>query len=57
MWINQSSKKTLEITFRAGALYDKFEGFVGDLIKIGKKKKQNEYSGAMNKRWRRKEIN
>jgi hypothetical protein len=33
----RSSKKTLEITRQAGALYDK-EGFVGDLIKIGKKK-------------------
>jgi DNA recombination protein RmuC len=44
MWTNQSSKKTLEIARQAGALYDKFEGFVGDLIKIGKnrrKAKQN----------------
>jgi DNA recombination protein RmuC len=49
MWTNQSSKKTLKLLAEAGALYDKFEGFVGDLIKIGKKTKQTEYSGAMNK--------
>jgi DNA recombination protein RmuC len=32
-------------------LYDKFEGFVADLIKIGKKidETKTEYSGAMNK--------
>jgi DNA recombination protein RmuC len=31
--------------------YDKFEGFVADLIKIGKKidETKTEYSGAMNK--------
>jgi DNA recombination protein RmuC len=39
-------------------LYDKFEGFVGDLIKIGKnRRKQTEYSGAMNKLVEGKEIN
>jgi DNA recombination protein RmuC len=38
MWANQNSrKKCLEIARQAGALYDKFEGFVTDLIKIGKK--------------------
>jgi DNA recombination protein RmuC len=32
-------------------LYDKFEGFVGDLIKIGKKmdEAKTEYGAAMNK--------
>ncbi|MFB0911152.1 MAG: DNA recombination protein RmuC, partial [Flavobacterium sp.] len=40
-----------EIARQAGALYDKFEGFVTDLIKIGKKidETKTEYSGAMNK--------
>jgi DNA recombination protein RmuC len=34
----KSSRKTpSEIARQAGALYDKFEGFVTDLIKIGKK--------------------
>jgi DNA recombination protein RmuC len=32
-----NNKKTFEIARQAGALYDKFEGFVSDLIKIGKK--------------------
>jgi DNA recombination protein RmuC len=38
VWANQNNRKTLsEIARQAGALYDKFEGFVTDLIKIGKK--------------------
>jgi DNA recombination protein RmuC len=38
MWANQNNKKThLKLLRQAGALYDKFEGFVSDLIKIGKK--------------------
>jgi DNA recombination protein RmuC len=51
MWTNQKQQENaLEIARQAGALYDKFEGFVGDLIKIGKnRRKQTEYSGAMNK--------
>jgi DNA recombination protein RmuC len=52
MWTNQKQQENaLEIARQAGALYDKFEGFVGDLIKIGKKidESKTEYSGAMNK--------
>jgi DNA recombination protein RmuC len=38
MWANQKQQENaLDIAKQAGALYDKFEGFVGDLIKIGKK--------------------
>ena len=38
MWTNQKQQENaLEIARQAGALYDKFEGFVADLIKIGKK--------------------
>lgn len=52
MWTNQKQQENaLEIARQAGALYDKFEGFVADLIKIGKKIDETkiEYSGAMNK--------
>ena len=52
MWTNQKQQENaLEIALQAGALYDKFEGFVGDLIKIGKKidESKTEYSSAMNK--------
>ena len=52
MWTNQNNKKTLyEIARQAGALYDKFDGFVTDLVKIGKKmdEAKTEYEGAMNK--------
>ena len=52
MWANQKQQENaLEIARQAGALYDKFEGFVSDLIKIGKKIDESkvEYSGAMNK--------
>jgi DNA recombination protein RmuC len=52
MWTNQKQQENAyEIARQAGALYDKFEGFVGDLIKIGKKidESKTEYSGAMNK--------
>ena len=52
MWANQKQQENaLEIARQAGALYDKFEGFVADLIKIGKKIDESkvEYSGAMNK--------
>ncbi|HOD11197.1 MAG TPA: DNA recombination protein RmuC, partial [Flavobacterium sp.] len=38
MWTNQKQQENaLEIARQAGALYDKFEGFVTDLVKIGKK--------------------
>ncbi|MEC5164777.1 DNA recombination protein RmuC [Flavobacterium sp. PL11] len=52
MWTNQKQQENaLEIARQAGALYDKFEGFVADLIKIGKKIDESkiEYSGAMSK--------
>lgn len=52
MWSNQKQQENaFEIARQAGALYDKFEGFVADLIKIGKKIDESkiEYSGAMNK--------
>jgi DNA recombination protein RmuC len=52
MWTNQKQQdNALEIARQAGALYDKFEGFLADLIKIGKKIDESkiEYSGAMNK--------
>jgi len=52
MWTNQKQQENaIEIARQAGALYDKFEGFVGDLIKIGKKIDESkvEYGAAMNK--------
>lgn len=52
MWTNQKQQENaVEIARQAGALYDKFEGFVGDLIKIGKKIDESkiEYGAAMNK--------
>ena len=52
MWNNEKQQRNaLEIARQAGALYDKFEGFVGDLMKVGKKmdEAKGEYRGAMNK--------
>ncbi len=52
MWTNQKQQENaFEIARQAGALYDKFEGFVADLIKVGKKidESKGEYQGAMNK--------
>ena len=52
MWTNQKQQENaFEIARQAGALYDKFEGFVADLIKIGKKIDESkvEYGAAMNK--------
>ena len=52
MWTNQKQQdNAVEIARQAGALYDKFEGFVADLLKIGKKMDEAkvEYSNAMNK--------
>lgn len=52
MWTNQKQQENAyEIARQAGALYDKFEGFVNDLVKIGKKmdEAKSEYQGAMNK--------
>ncbi|MDR7372098.1 DNA recombination protein RmuC [Flavobacterium aquidurense] len=52
MWSNQKQQENaFEIARQAGALYDKFEGFVSDLVRIGNKIKdtKNEYDSAMNK--------
>ena len=52
MWANQKQQENaFEIARQAGALYDKFEGFVSDLVKIGKKMDEAkvEYGNAMNK--------
>ena len=52
MWTNQKQQENaIEIARQAGALYDKFEGFVTDLIKVGKKMEEakTEYGAAMNK--------
>jgi DNA recombination protein RmuC len=52
MWNNEKQQRNaIEIARQAGALYDKFEGFIGDLTKVGKKMDdaKDEYKGAMNK--------
>lgn len=52
MWNNEKQQKNaIEIARQAGALYDKFEGFVSDLTRVGKKmdEAKTEYKGAMNK--------
>jgi len=52
MWANQKQQENAyEIARQAGALYDKFEGFISDLVKIGKKmdEAKSEYGNAMNK--------
>jgi len=52
MWNNEKHQRNaIEIARQAGALYDKFEGFVTDLTKVGKKmdEAKSEYKGAMNK--------
>ena len=52
MWNNEKHQRNaIEIARQAGALYDKFEGFVSDLTKVGKKmdEAKTEYKGAMNK--------
>ena len=52
MWANQKQQENaFEIARQAGALYDKFEGFVADLIRVGKKIEESkvEYQGAMSK--------
>ncbi|MGQ2982461.1 DNA recombination protein RmuC [Flavobacterium sp.] len=52
MWTNQKQQENAyEIARQAGALYDKFEGFVGDLTKVGNKMRdaQSEYQNAMGK--------
>lgn len=52
MWSNEKQQRNaIEIARQAGALYDKFEGLVQDLTKVGKKMDdaKTEYKGAMNK--------
>ena len=52
MWTNQKQQENaFEIARQAGALYDKFEGFVTDLVRIGNKinDTKTEYESAMNK--------
>ena len=52
MWNNDKQQKNaLEIAVQAGGLYDKFEGLMQDLVKVGKKIKEtdSEYKSAMNK--------
>ncbi|MCL5247391.1 DNA recombination protein RmuC [Cellulophaga sp. 20_2_10] len=52
MWNNEKQQRNaIQIAKQAGALYDKFEGFVGDLTRVGKKmdEAKTEYKGAMNK--------
>ena len=47
----KQSKNVLEIARLSGEMYDKFEGFVQDLLKVGKQLKdsQDSYAAAMNK--------
>ncbi|HUH47165.1 MAG TPA: DNA recombination protein RmuC [Arenibacter sp.] len=52
MWNNEKQQRNaMEIARQAGALYDKFEGFITDLTKVGKKmdEAKSEYKGAMDK--------
>lgn len=52
MWTNQKQQENAyEIAKQAGALYDKFEGFVNDLLRVGKKMDEAkiEYGNAMGK--------
>lgn len=52
MWNNDKQQRNaLEIAKQAGGLYDKFDGLMQDLIKVGKKihETDGEYKNAMNK--------
>ncbi len=52
MWSNDKQQRNaLEIAVQAGGLYDKFEGLMQDLVKVGKKIQETdgEYKSAMNK--------
>jgi DNA recombination protein RmuC len=52
MWTNQKQQENAyEIARQAGAMYDKFEGFVNDLVKVGNRIKdtKTEYDNAMSK--------
>ncbi len=52
MWNNEKQQRNaIEIARQAGALYDKFEGLITDLTKVGKKmdEAKSGYKDAMNK--------
>ena len=52
MWNNEKQQRNaIEIARQAGALYDKFDGLLKDLVSIGKKidATKSDYSAAMNK--------
>ncbi len=52
MWSNEKQQRNaMEIARQAGALYDKFVGFMNDLTQVGKKMDdaKGEYKNAMNK--------
>lgn len=52
MWTNEKQQRNaIEIARQAGALYDKFNGLLQDLIAVGKRidDSKKEYSNAMNK--------
>ena len=52
MWSNEKQQRNaIEIARQAGALYDKFEGFISDLTKVGNKMDaaKGEYEEAMKK--------
>ena len=52
MWTNEKQQRNaIEIARQAGALYDKFNGLLQDLISVGKRidDSKKEYSNAMNK--------
>ena len=52
MWNNSKQQRNaIEIARQAGALYDKFEGLIADLTKVGKKmdEAKSGYKDAMNK--------
>lgn len=52
LWANEKQRQNaLEIARQAGALYDKFEGFISDLTRVGKKMDdaKGDYEEAMKK--------
>ncbi|MBS1549497.1 MAG: DNA recombination protein RmuC [Bacteroidetes bacterium] len=52
MWTNKKQQdNSIEIARQAGAMYDKFAGFVNDLVNVGSKMDdaKSEYQAAMNK--------
>lgn len=52
LWTNEKQRRNaLEIARQAGALYDKFEGFISDLNRVGKKmdEAKGDYEDAMKK--------